>query len=465
VSGGVARRVAASTATQVGARVVIGLIGIASIGVLTRYLGAADYGRYTLALAFVSAFGVAADIGLYTILVRELARTPERTGELVGNALTLRAILWVGASALAAAIAFAVGYEPRVRAAVALAALPMGLGLLQAAVQAVFQARLDMLPVAIAEVSGRAAAFALAVLVAVLDLGFYAVLLAAAGGALASLVLTAVFAARRGVDLRPRADRAVWRALVVAALPLGLSLGLTELYFRADQLIISAFRPIEEVGLYGLAFRVVELAATLPGALLASVFPVLAEGRERGALQAAFDVFVVLGAPLALGGLVLADDVVLAVAGREFAGAADPLRILLFAIALAFVNGLFGFLLVARDRQRDVLRLNLAALAVNLGLNVALVPSLGIEAAAAVGVLSELVILAGSWRYLRPLGEWPGWGLLPKAVLAAAVMTAVLWPADGLQLAVLVVLAVAVYGGVLGLLGGLRGLRDLKPPR
>jgi O-antigen/teichoic acid export membrane protein len=461
VSDDVARRVAASTAAQVGARVVIGLIGIASIAVLTRYLGAADYGRYTLALAFVAAFGVAADIGLYTILVRELARTPERTSELVGNALTLRAILWVGASGLAAAIAFAVGYEPRVRAAVALAALPMGLGLLQAAVQAVFQARLDMLPVAVAEVSGRAVAFALAVLVAALDLGFYAVLLAAAGGALASLVFTAAAAARRGVDLRPRADRAVWRTLVVAALPLGLSLGLTELYFRADQLIISAFRPIEEVGLYGLAFRVVELAATLPGALLASVFPVLAEGRERGALQAAFDVFVVLGAPLALGGLVLADDVVIAVAGAEFAGAADPLRILLFAIALAFVNGLFGFLLVARDRQRDVLRINLAALAVNLGLNVALVPSLGIEAAAAIGVLSELVILAGSWRYLRPLGEWPGWGLLPKALLAAVVMTLVLWPADGLPLAVLVVLAVAVYGGVLGLTGGLRGLRTL----
>ena len=54
------------------------------------------------------------------------------------------------------------------------------------------------------------------------------------------------------------------RRLLVAALPLGAALALNEAYFRADALIISLSRPFEELGLYALAWRISELAATLP---------------------------------------------------------------------------------------------------------------------------------------------------------------------------------------------------------
>lgn len=455
-----ARRVAASAGWQSAAKIAVALMGVASVAILTRYLGADDYGAYALGFSFLAMFGAIADLGLFSILVRDISREEERTEELVGNGITLRAVLWLVVSLLAVAVALALPYEPEVRWAVALAALPFGMGLVNGALLAGLQARLRMAGASGAEVAGRAATLATAATVAWLDLGFVAVLLTAALGALVTLLLT-LAVARRAFAVRPRVDVAVWRRLLLASLPLGLALGINELYFRADQLIISLSRPLEEVGWYGLSFRVIELTAMVPGTLLVSLFPVLAaqvaarDDAVRRTLQQGFDILVAAAAPLALGGLVLAGPVVAAVAGDAFAGAADALRILLFAGGLAFVNGLFGYALIARDRQRDTLWLNVTALALNLALNVALVPEYGIDAAAATAVASELVILAGGlWLVRRHLGVVPAPGMALRAVAAAGAMTAVLWVCDAAPLAVLLALAAVTYPAALWALGG-----------
>lgn len=460
-----ARRVAASAGWQSGAKIAVALMGVASVAILTRYLGTDDYGAYALGFSFLALFGAVADLGLFSILVRDISRAGGRDDvaeELIGNGITLRATLWFVVSLLAIAIALVLPYEPEIRWAIALAALPFGMGLVNGALLAGLQARLRMAGASGAEVAGRAATLAAAAGAAWLDLGFTAILLTASVGAAVTLLLT-LAVARRTFVVRPRVNLGLWRSLLLASLPLGLALGINELYFRVDQLIISLSRPLEEVGWYGLAFRVIELTATLPGALLVSLFPVIAaqvaarDDRVRETFQQGFDVLVVAAAPLALGGLVLAGPVVAAVAGPDFAGAADALRILLFAGGLAFVNGLFGYALIARDRQRDTLWLNLTALGCNLGLNLALVPTYGIDAAAATAVASELAILAGGlWLVRRHLGIVPSPAMLARATAAAAVMTGALWLCDAAPLAVLLVVAALVYPAALWALGGSR---------
>ena len=60
------RRVASNTAVQVVGRGATLAMGVASITILTRYLGPDDYGKYTLALLYMQLFGVLADVGLFT---------------------------------------------------------------------------------------------------------------------------------------------------------------------------------------------------------------------------------------------------------------------------------------------------------------------------------------------------------------------------------------------------------------
>lgn len=465
------RLVASNTAVQVAGKVVMLGIGLVSIAVITRYLGPDDYGRYTLALTYMQLFAVLADVGLFTIVVRDISRDPSRTEELVGNTLTLRLLLSAVVIAVAAAISLLLPYDPDVRVAILLAGLPLLFGMLNSTFVTVLQSRLRMGRAVVGDMLGRAAALGAVALVAALDLGFYAVMGTAAVGALVTagttMLLTQPLAA-----VRFRADPAVWRGLLRSALPLGLALAVNELYFRADTLIISLYEPYEQVGLYTLAYRMLELTLVFGTVFLTTTFPLLSqavasdEPRARRTIQLSTDLFVILGAPLVAGGLAVAPEVVELAAGEEFGDATTPLRILLAAGALAWVNGVFGYALIARERQMSALWLNLSALVFNVGLNLLLVPRYGIVVAAAVTVASEVLILAGSYVLMRRYFHFfPAPRTLVPALVAAAVMGGLLWLLRDAPLAALLPLGAAVYTGLLWILSppsrelvaGLRG--------
>ena len=158
--GSVLRRVAWNTAAQAAGKAVVLGIGLASVVITTRYLGSAGYGKVALAFAFVQMLGVLADVGLLTVVVREISRDPEQTDRLVGNALVLRLALSLVTLALAVIASVLLPWDHQVRVAVLIAGVPFVLGLVNSALVAVLQARLRMDRAAIADVVGRAASFA-----------------------------------------------------------------------------------------------------------------------------------------------------------------------------------------------------------------------------------------------------------------------------------------------------------------
>jgi O-antigen/teichoic acid export membrane protein len=150
------------------------------------------------------------------------------------------------------------------------------------------------------------------------------------------------------------------------------------------------------------------------------------------------------------GGLVLAPELVEFASGEDFADAAEPLRILLAAGALAWINGVFGLALIAKDRQASALWLNVSALAFNVGLNFLLIPRYGIVVAAIVTVASELLILAGSYVLMRRHFDFfPAPRTLPAALVAAVAMGGLVWLGRDLPLPVVAPLGAAAYGALL----------------
>src|SRR6185503_1214506 len=140
--GSVLRRVAWNTAAQAVGKALVLAIGLASVVITTRYLGAAGYGKVALAFATIQMLGVLADVGLLTVVVREISRDPAQTDRLVGNALLLRLALSLVTLALAAIASLLLPWDREVRVAILIAGVPFVLGLVNSALVAVFQARL-----------------------------------------------------------------------------------------------------------------------------------------------------------------------------------------------------------------------------------------------------------------------------------------------------------------------------------
>ena len=216
---------------------------------------------------------------------------------------------------------------------------------------------------------GRAVALGLTVLVAALDLGFYAVMGAAAGGALATLVVTWLLS-RGWCPIRFLRRPRGLAAAAGGQRPAGAGAGHQRALLprrHADHL--AATSPTTRSGLYTLAYRILEFTLALGTIFLTTVVPGACRAtspttsRARCAtIQAAWDLFVdprrCRWWPAARAG----PAVIELVGGADFDEAAEPLRILLVAGALSWVNGVFGFALIAKERQASALWLNVTAL-------------------------------------------------------------------------------------------------------
>jgi len=58
--------------------------------IIVRYLGKEEYGRYALVFAYLYFFRPLVDLGLLTVLVREIARDRKNAGKYLGNAIVVQ---------------------------------------------------------------------------------------------------------------------------------------------------------------------------------------------------------------------------------------------------------------------------------------------------------------------------------------------------------------------------------------
>jgi O-antigen/teichoic acid export membrane protein len=426
----VARRIAWNTSVQTAARVGTLTLAVLTTALLTRHFGVGGYGTYVTVTVYVMFFAVFFDWGITTLLSRELAVDPDP--RLFGAALALRTALSLTVALVALGLAFLVyrgAGDAGTREGI-LVAFPIivlnGIGTVPSAL---FQARLKMDRYALAEIAAQAVTAGAMVLVILLGWGLDAVLAATVAGALVNAALL-VFFARRLIPFTVIVDPALWRRLLRLALPLGVSVMIATIYFRADAILLSLLVGAKAVGIYGVAYRLIEGVIAFPGFFVLSVFPLLTAAARAGDLQAvrvgtqrAFDVLVLAAMPVVLGTIALAPELVDLLAGSGFADAATPLRIVIAGAGLTFLNLLFAYTLIAIGEQLKVLWISAAVLAFNVALNVALIPQFTYNAAASVATASEGLSLLSFLIVVRiTLGFRPSLGIAAKGAFAGGAM-------------------------------------------
>ncbi len=428
-----ARRVAWNTIAQAAARVGTLALSVVTTVLLTRHLGVSGYGAYVTVTVYVPFFALFFDSGVTTLVVRSLSTDPSRT-DLFREALGLRLALSFPAALLAYGIAAALyggAGDASIQEGIAIALPIILFSSASSTLTALFQARLRMDRVALAEIAGQVVAAGLIVAIVILGGSLNAVIAAVVIGAFVNVVVLLVLA-RRVASVRPLMHPRRWLALLRRALPLGLALMIATIYFRADAILLSILKGAHAVGIYGVAYRLLEAIVAFPGFFYVSVFPLLSQAYARrdlvnlrDVMQRAFDLLVLAAVPVVLGTVVLAPEIVHALAGAGFAAAVTPLRIVIAGAGLMFVNGLFTYVLIAIDRQVLLLWTGLATVTFNLALNLALIPSYSYTAAAVVATGSELLALVVLLVLVRRYAEYlPALGVSLKAAVAGGVMVA-----------------------------------------
>ncbi len=451
-------QVAKNTAYLTAGKIISTLLGAGSVALLLRYLPPDDYGRYATALAFILLFGTVTDLGLNLTTTQDIALPENDVSKTLSTAFTLRLLINLGLIAVLPLLLAFFPYEPAVKEAIYIAALLFFSATLFQVLASYFQTTLNAGRVVMAELAGKTFLL-LAFLFAVYSrYSLRGLMVLTALAALVQLIILVVFL-RREVALRFAIDYLSAKRIFGKTWPVAISVVLTTIYFKGDTIIMSLYRPYAEVGIYGAAYKVLEVLITVPilfmGLLLAPLTRAFA-GREAGEfnklMQRAWDMLSLLTLPLAAGIFTLAGPILTLVAGPDYAPGAPVLRILILATGIIFLGSLFTHAIVAINEQKRMIAAYALTAALALALYLIYIPRYGYFAAAIITVLAELVIaLAAAGRVYRRSKIKLSFMVFGKALAAAVGMAVALAWAPRWPLAILIGLGIMVYFSLLSL--------------
>ncbi|AKM84991.1 MAG: polysaccharide biosynthesis protein [candidate division Kazan bacterium GW2011_GWA1_50_15] len=449
------KKVAYNTVVQVISRVIITAISLVAIAYLTRYLGVSGYGQYTLIFAYLALLGVAVDFGFFLLQVREVTRHPGRESYVLGNVMGLKIALSLVVFGVGYILATAIYSDTTVQQGVLIGVLSQtALALLQVPIS-LFQARLQMRKVAIANIITRTVYLGLILWAVKNDLGLIGVLWVTAAANILALVGQWAWAMPLA-SLTPRWDFIYWFKFLREAWPLGVVTVVAMIYFKVDTVMLSMMKDSYAVGIYGAPYKVIEVLLTIPTIFMSSVFPVitqaLTESRERAmrVFRKAFDAMSLVAWPLAIGTMMVATPLMTAIAGADFAVSGAPLKLLIWAAALSFVGATLNYSVIAAGRQSILVWPYLLATIFNIVTNWIFIPRYSYMGAAATTVATELlVVIYVAVVVYKELRFTPQWDVFLKAILGAVVMGGLLWWLGSANILINLGAGVVSYGLVL----------------
>jgi O-antigen/teichoic acid export membrane protein len=400
------------------------LFTVVSVIVAARALGTERFGGYGAAAAFAVILSVLASLGMLPLLVREIARAPQRAGTLLATAHRIKAA--TGAAMLLIAwivtgVWFAEDPGPR------LAAMVLCVGWVVHAfvenVAAYYQAIERM-----ARWTQASSMFGLVSSVVGVALLLWTDSIVAycwgfvAGWAcgLGWLIVGLPAEARRSApgETAPVAELLRGLAPFAAAF-----IGLT-IYCKVDVLMLERWSDAQ-AGLYTAAYKFVDVFQALVIVAAGAVYPRLSRAgakssRSEGGKRSAE--LLLLGAlPAGLTLHLISAPLVLLVFGAGYGDAAPVLSRLALLFPLLSLTILGSYILGAVGRMTHVAVLYGIGLAANVGLNIWLIPELGAVGASVARLASETILVAGFLEVLRrEAAALPGPRTLTVALSAAA---------------------------------------------
>lgn len=406
--------------------------------VLLRHLGVDEFGRYGTVMALMTIVNGITDGGMTIAGTRELALLPagpERRA-LTGVILGIRIVLTLLGVALAILFALVAGYDDVLVEGTVLA----GAGVVLLAAASVLTlplvVELRNFRLTVYELSKQLTALVATIAFVAAGAGLLTMLgVQTIVGAAAVAVVGLVGGAAAFV--RPRYDRAEWIRIVRVALPVAIAGVLAVLYLRILVVMGSLMLDDREVGYLVTSARVIEVLAGLPMLIIGVALPVVSVAardnpeRLRYIARRLLESSLILGLLSALALSFGARTAVLVLGGSSYSGAAPVLALQAFTLVTVFVTQGCVILLVALERQSDIVRGNLVGFAAVIVAGLVLLPTAGAQGGAIAALVADAVLSVTMVVLLRRAGvgrELPLGGfarILVAAALAAAAGAAV----------------------------------------
>jgi O-antigen/teichoic acid export membrane protein len=367
---------------------------------VARYLGPQGLGILNFALALTQICAIFANFGLSTLTTREVARDNSKASKYAANVFPIQLLFSLITIGLIVVFVNAAGYSQQTIYVVYILSIGIVLNTFSSLFLAIFQAFEQLEFQSILTVITSVVPLCGAVIAILLHLNVVVFALVLLSSSAAGLAYTYATCVRRFFVPRLEADLAFWRSALKEAWPMACMAISVMVYFRIDVVMISLIQGTTAVGFYSIAYTLSEASTVIPTILLASLFPILSKLHQdskqsfRDTSAQLIRYLLYLALPMAFFVTLWSKPLISLLYGEKFIPSIAALQILIWAAAIMYVTMVLGNAFIASNLQKLNMKLTFIDVALNIGLNLLLIPKYSYYGASFATVATEASGLA-----------------------------------------------------------------------
>ncbi len=403
---------------------------------IARTIGTANIGVYFIALTLVTTVGVIDDLGLNSVLIRDIARDRSNAPAILKKVLSIKLLMIPVAVAVAYFLPVLLGFDDKSTLLVRLA-IPVMLadtfaltfyGVLRGLQELKYESIGIFIGQLLSSIIGVAVLFFFG---AELPILIFALLIGSTWNAFYSGYQVWK---RLGSDAFIPSTNSMM-PILRTAFPFFLAAVFVKIYSSVDSFTLKSVLGDSAVGLYAVAYKLTYAFQFLPLAFIGALYPKMASLSNNATdLKKTFLgaewYLALLVSPIVFGIAALAPEIIPFMYGEDYLGSIMPLTILIFVLIPIFLDFPIGSYLNATGRQMTKTSIMGVTMIVNIIANLILIPRIGIIGASIAGLLSFAVmfVLGVIFTQKQLHVSWKEWfETVGKFLIAGLVMFAVVF--------------------------------------
>ncbi len=415
------KKIFINTIVQILSKAWTAIISILLLSILTNYLSQELFWLYSKVYNYLWIFAFLADLGLYTITIREITKNREDAKKIVSNVMTLRALLWIIIIFLSVWIAyFLPWYNDKITIiSIFIISIFTLISLLNSSILALMQANLKMEFSLFSTILWKLVTFLWICLVVFVffkksifldySLPFYYVMISWLVWIALNTWLNYYYA-RKITQIWFDFDWKYIKHIFKISIPYWLALFLSVVYFKVDIVLISLLEPKStsdiSIALYSLPMKIVEVLMVVGWFYLNSILSEFSRNfvnkdfsEVKRLINISFKILFSFSLFLLVFWTLFRDYVIELVANKDYINtpwhifsSSSVFFIVLLVLVFYFISNLFIYILISSNHESKLLKINIVVALFNIIWNIIFIPKFSFMWSWIITVLSQILL-------------------------------------------------------------------------
>jgi len=409
------------------AKVWTAIISIFMLSILTNYLTIELFGMYSKIYNYLWIFSFFADLGLYTIAIREITKNEKDTRKIVWNIMSLRLLLWLTIIILSLAIAYFIPWYNSDLSMISIFIVSIFtiFWLLNSSILSLMQSKMKMEFSMFSTIFGKLINLFLIVLITYIffnkdiitnyNTSFIFIMLSGLVWVIITTFLNFYYA-NKLCKISFLFDKKYIKYIFKASLPYGIALFLSVIYFKIDIILLSILEPTKQadisIALYSLPMKIVEVLMIIWGFYLNSILPTMTnlfENKDTSKLNTllstSFKVLFMASTIIFTIWVLFRENIIEIIANKEYLdpnliySSADWFLVVLSVIIFYFISLIYIYIFIVSKNQGKLLKINIIITIFNIIWNIVMIPYFSFIWAWIVTIISQILLMILAYRW------------------------------------------------------------------